>query len=107
MGHHVSEVSNATFENEVLKSSTPVLVDFWATWCGPCKALAPTLETFAAENAGKVKVVKVDVDDNPNAAAQFGVRSIPTVVLFKAGQKVDHIVGNVPKTTLEELVAKA
>ena len=107
MGQHVHEVSDANFESEVLKASQPVLVDFWATWCGPCKALAPTLENFAAENAGKVKVVKVDVDENPNAAAQYGVRSIPTVVLFKSGQKVDHIVGNVPKTTLEELVAKA
>ena len=107
MAGNVKEVTDATFDSEVLKSPQPVLVDFWAEWCGPCKALAPTIETLANERIGKTKVCKVDVDANPGIAAQFGIRSIPTVMLFKGGQKVDQVIGNVPKQALENLVNKA
>ncbi len=107
MAGNLHEVSDTTFDTEVLKSATPVLVDFWAEWCGPCKALAPTIEIVANEQTGKVKVCKVDVDSNPASAAKFGVRSIPTVILFKNGQKIDQIVGNVAKSVLENLIQKA
>lgn len=107
MAGNLVEVTDQSFSREVLEATTPVIVDFWAEWCGPCKALAPTIETIANEKAGKVKVCKVDVDGNPTIAAKYGVRSIPTVILFKGGEKVDQIVGNVPKKTLEDLIGKA
>lgn len=94
-------VSEATFGQEVLNSSEPVLVDFWAEWCGPCRAIAPVLDELSTELAGKVKIVKLNVDENPAIAAQFGVRSIPTMILFKGGQAADMKIGaGTPKAGL-------
>lgn len=106
MAGGILEISDASFEQEVLKSSTPVLVDFWAEWCGPCKALAPTIEKLSLEFNGKVKFCKVNVDDNPNTAARFGVRAIPTLILFQSGQPQNQLVGNVGKNSIEELFKK-
>jgi thioredoxin 1 len=106
MSEHIFEITDDNFDQEVLKSQTPVLVDFWATWCGPCKALAPTVEQLSTHYSGKIKFCKVDVDHNPNQAARFGVRSIPTLILFKNGQSIGQLVGNVPKPTIEELFKK-
>lgn len=94
------------FEQDVLKSSEPVLVDFWAEWCGPCRALAPKLEEIATEFKGKMKVVKVNIDENPNSPAKYGVRGIPTLILFKNGKNVDQIVGNHPKENIVEVIQK-
>ncbi len=106
MGSATVPVTDASFEQEVLKSEVPVLVDFWAEWCGPCRALAPKLEELASELGGKVKVAKVNIDENPQAPAKFGVRGIPTMILFKAGSEVDQIVGNHPKENIEAMVKK-
>ena len=106
MGIHTAPVTDTSFEAEVLKSNLPVLVDFWAEWCGPCKALAPTLEEIAEEMKAKVRVMKLDVDANQNMASQFGIRSIPTMILFKNGQAVDQIMGKVPKGTLVDFINK-
>jgi len=103
----VSNITDASFENDVLKSAEPVLIDFWATWCGPCRAIAPAVEQLAGEYAGKVKVVKLNIDDNPKIPTQYDVRSIPTLLLFKEGKVVGQIVGAVPKPKIEELVKKA
>nr|2YJ7_A Chain A, LPBCA THIOREDOXIN [synthetic construct]2YJ7_B Chain B, LPBCA THIOREDOXIN [synthetic construct] len=102
----VIEVTDENFEQEVLKSDKPVLVDFWAPWCGPCRMIAPIIEELAKEYEGKVKVVKVNVDENPNTAAQYGIRSIPTLLLFKNGQVVDRLVGAQPKEALKERIDK-
>lgn len=107
MAGNVLEVSDASFGEEVLESATPVLVDFWAAWCGPCKALAPTIETVANEYSGRVKVCKVDVDNSPNIASRYGIRSIPTILFFKGGQNVGQLVGNVPKGAIDELLKRA
>jgi len=93
-------VSDQTFEQEVLKSDMPVLVDFWATWCGPCKMVAPVLEDVANEQGEKIRVAKLDVDANPITAGRFGVRAIPTMILFKNGREADRIVGYHPKPQL-------
>ena len=93
MAGNISNTTDSAFESDVIKGSTPVLVDFWAEWCGPCKALAPKLEEIAGELAGKAKIVKVDVDANPDSAAKYGVRGIPTLVLFKDGKEVGRLVG--------------
>lgn len=93
-------VDDTSFQQEVLKSDTPVLVDFWAIWCGPCKMVAPIVEELARDYNGKLKVAKMDVDANPRTAMQFGIRSIPTIMIFKSGQVVEQIIGAVPKRYL-------
>jgi thioredoxin 1 len=101
------EVTDANFESEVGKSTMPVLVDFWATWCGPCKAIAPHLEAIAAAYAGKLRVGKCDIDLNQAIPMQFEIRSVPTLLLFRGGQVVGQLVGAVPRTRIEDLVNKA
>ena len=103
----IANVTDASFETDVLKSAQPVLIDFWATWCGPCRAIAPVVEQLAGEYAGKVKVVKVNIDENPKTPTAYDVRSIPTLLMFKDGKVVGQIVGAVPKPKIEELVKKA
>ena len=93
-------VTRVNFAAEVLQSPLPVLVDFWAAWCGPCRAVAPTVEALASEYAGKLKVVKLDVDEAGDVAGQYGVQSIPTLILFKDGQPVERLVGNYPKPAI-------
>jgi thioredoxin 1 len=95
-------LSDSNFEDEVLNSSQPVLVDFWATWCGPCRAIAPVIEELASEYNGKVKIAKLDVDENGATASRFNIRSIPTLLFFNNGQVVDQIVGSAPKQALVE-----
>jgi len=97
-------VNDANFQNEVLQSDKPVLVDFWAVWCGPCKMIAPTVEEIAAEYDGKLKVAKMDVDSNPQTAMKFGIRSIPTLLIFKGGQVAEQIIGAVPKRHLVDKI---
>ncbi|MEN6294737.1 MAG: thioredoxin [Chloroherpetonaceae bacterium] len=99
-------VTDDNFQSEVLESSTPVIVDFWATWCAPCRKIAPIMDDFANEYNGKLKVCKLDVDNNQKVAMNYGIRSIPTVMIFQNGQAVDTIVGAVPKDFLIERVSK-
>ena len=103
----ISALTQDNFEKEVLQSVKPVLVDFWAEWCGPCKALTPRVEQIAQNYAGKIKVVSVNVDQNPEVPSSYHVRSIPTLLLFKEGKLVGEIVGNVPLNNIEDLVKKA
>jgi thioredoxin 1 len=100
------EVNDANFQTEVINSTTPVLVDFWAAWCGPCKMIAPYVEEMAAEYDGKLKVGKLDVDANPAVSMQYGIRSIPTLLIFKGGKVVEQIVGAMPKKNLVEKVSR-
>lgn len=101
-----ASVTDASFKEDVLDSDVPVLVDFWAPWCGPCRMVAPVVDEIAEQYAGKVKVVKLNTDENPNIASQYGIRSIPTLMIFKGGQRVDMVVGAVPKTTLANTLEK-
>lgn len=103
----VTEVGDDTFEAEVLRSAVPVLVDFWAPWCGPCKSIAPIVEELAAEYDGKLKVAKLNVDDHPATAARYGIRGIPNLLILKAGAVKDQIMGAVPKTKLVSAIEKA
>ena len=100
-------VDDKTFASEVLNSDLPVLVDFWATWCGPCRSVSPIVEELAKEFSGRVKVTKLNVDESPATPTQYGVRGIPTLILFKGGKIFDQIVGAVPKARLKALIEKA
>lgn len=102
MAGNVGEISDSSFQQEILESSIPALVDFWAPWCGPCKSIAPVLEEIANEFSGKLKVAKLNVDDNPQTPTRYNVKGIPNLVFFKAGKVVEQIVGAVPK---EQLIA--
>jgi thioredoxin 1 len=105
-GAGVLEVSDANFDEEVLRSEQPVLVDFWAMWCGPCKAIAPVVDSVAAAYAGKLKVAKVNVDQNSSTPSRYGVRGIPALLFFKDGKVADQIVGFVPQEAIEEKIKK-
>jgi thioredoxin 1 len=102
----ITKITDSTFKQEVLQSDLPVLVDFWAPWCGPCRIVAPVVDEIAEQYDGKVKVVKLDTDENPLIAVEYGIRSIPTLMIFKEGQKVDMVVGAVPKATLTTALEK-
>ena len=102
----VAAVTDSSFEKEVLQSDVPVLVDFWAPWCGPCRMVAPIVEEISNDFQGKIKVFKLNTDENPNVASQYGIRSIPTLMIFKGGTKVDTVVGAVPKATLSGTISK-
>ena len=104
---NVSEVNEGDFKAEVLESDMPVLVDFWAPWCGPCRMIAPLIEELAQENSGACKFAKVNIDDTPNIAATYGVTSIPTLMVFKGGDVVDRFVGVQPKNRLQAAIDEA
>ncbi len=100
------EITESNFENEVLKSDKPVLIDIWAEWCGPCRMVAPIVEEIAKEYDGKIKVGKLDVDANPAVSMKYGIRSIPTLLIFKSGKVVDQIIGAVPKRNIVQKLEK-
>jgi thioredoxin 1 len=102
----ILDVTDATFESEILKSETPVLIDFWAEWCAPCRAIAPIVKDIATRYSGKVKVVKMNIDENPGTPGRYGVRAIPTVLAFKNGAVVGQITGARPKSAFEDMVQK-
>ena len=104
MGQFTKAVTDTTFDQDVVKASTLVLVDFWAEWCGPCRALAPKLEEIASEMAAQVKVFKMNVDENPQTPGQFGIRGIPAMLLFKDGKQVGELVGNQPKESITQFL---
>ena len=101
---NIIETDDSNFESEVLKSEIPVLVDFWAPWCGPCKAIAPILEQISDEQGDKIKIVKVNVDDNQKYAVDFGIKSIPTLLIFNKGELKNQIIGAIPKAEIEKLI---
>ncbi|HEV2728788.1 MAG TPA: thioredoxin [Terriglobales bacterium] len=105
-GNGIVEVTDANFDQDVLKADQPVLVDFWATWCGPCRAIAPIVDELAKEYQGKIKVGKMDVDRNNATPMRYGVRGIPTLLVFKGGQVKEQIVGYVPKETIQKALDK-
>ncbi|MBW4512121.1 MAG: thioredoxin [Scytonematopsis contorta HA4267-MV1] len=102
----VGNVTEATFNQEVIESGIPVLVDFWAPWCGPCRMVAPVVDEVATEYVGQVKVVKLNTDENPTIASHYGIRTIPTLMVFKGGRQVDTVVGAVPKATLTKTLSQ-
>jgi len=103
----IIEISDSNFESEVVNSDVPVLVDFWAPWCGPCRAIAPMVEEISSSYEGKIKVGKMNVDENQSTTMKFGIRSIPTLIMFKGGEAVDQIIGAVPKGEIEKVVQKS
>lgn len=103
---HVKHVTDASFPEDVLQAEAPVLVDFWAPWCGPCRAVAPVLEQVAEAYAGRVTIAKLNVDENPRTAEQYGIRSIPTIALFKGGDVVDGVLGAAPRTFFTQMLDK-
>lgn len=107
MAGNIKELTDANFKQEVLESTLPVLVDFWAPWCSPCRQLTPTIEQLATEYDGKVKVGKLNVDDNPETASGYGIESIPYVLVFKDGQVVDRVLGVRPKSQFQQILNKA
>jgi thioredoxin 1 len=106
MAENVVAVSDDTFDQEVLQSDLPALVDFWASWCGPCRAIGPVVEELAEEYQGKVKVAKLNVDESPNTPGKYGIRAIPTLIMFKGGEVVDQITGAVSKSHIESALKK-
>ena len=106
MTESVKEVSDSSFQHEVLESERPVLVDFWAAWCGPCRMLAPTVEAIAEQYAERAAVVKLNVDDNPSTAEAYGIRSIPTLILFSGGKEVERVIGATSKESISRLIEK-
>ncbi len=105
-GANVHEITDANFESEVLNSDIPVMVDFWAPWCGPCLMLGPTVDQIADEHVGEVKVCKVNIDDNPETPSKYGIRGVPTILFFKDGQMKNQVVGAVAKQHLEQVLSK-
>lgn len=101
-----AQVTDSTFDAEVLKCDLPVLVDFWAPWCGPCRALGPVIDELTGEYTGRVKIVKMNVDENPGTPGKFGIRAIPTLILFKGGEVMDQVTGAVSKSSIKEMISK-
>ena len=107
MGENVHEFTDSNFSTDVLQAGVPVLVDFWAPWCGPCRQIAPTIDQLATENAGSVKVGKVNIDENPGTAQEYGVSSIPTLLVFNGGEVVNRLVGAQPKSRMQQALDAA